>query len=112
MKRAKAELLTIVLVTTCGSHQSAGKLDRWTSDGGTHRILGCMTAAFDYSELHRLVDRMEPDQAAELKEHALRLVGGRSRFRVLRAFDGPPADLGARAKQLVRADLGEDDAAR
>lgn len=71
-----------------------------------------MTAAHDYSDLHQLIDRLEPSQAAELREHALRLVGSASRFRVLRTFEGPSADIAARAKELVRADLGEDDAAR
>jgi hypothetical protein len=72
-----------------------------------------VTAAHDYSDLHRLIDRLDPEQAAEIKEHALRLVGvGASRFRVLRSFDGPAEDLGARAKQIVRAEIGEDDASR
>ena len=71
-----------------------------------------MSVAHDYSELHQLIDRLEPGQAAELREHALRLVGPPGRFRVLRTFDGPSADLAARAKELVRAELGEDDAAR
>jgi len=67
----------------------------------------------DYADLHRLIDRLEPEQAAELKEHALRLVGaGGSRFRVLRTFDGPATDLGARAHQIIRAEIGEDDADR
>jgi len=72
-----------------------------------------VTAAHDYTDLHRLIDRLEPDQAAELREHALRLVGATGgRFRVLRAFDGPATDLGARAKQVIRAEIGEDDADR
>jgi hypothetical protein len=62
-----------------------------------------VTAAHDYSDLHRIIDRLEPSQAAELKEHALRLVGPVNRFRVLATFDGPPTDLGARAKDLARA---------
>jgi len=32
-----------------------------------------------------------------------------SRFRVLRGFDGPATDLGSQAKDLARAELGEDD---
>ena len=71
-----------------------------------------MTAAHDYSDLHRLIDRLEPEQAAELKEHALRLAKAGGRFQVLRSFDGPTIDLGARAKDVARAELGEDDAAR
>jgi hypothetical protein len=71
-----------------------------------------MTAAHDYDELHKLIDRLQPGQVAELREHVLRLVGPTGRFRVLRTFDGPSTDLAARAKDVVRAELGEDDAAR
>ena len=73
----------------------------------------CVTAAHDYSDLHELIDRLEPDQANELRKHALRLArptGGR--FRVLRPFDGPQTDLGARAREVIRAELGQDDADR
>jgi hypothetical protein len=71
-----------------------------------------MTAAYNYNELHKLVDRLRPDQADELREHALRLIrgGGGGRFRVLRPFDGPATDLGARARELMRAEIGEEDA--
>ena len=49
-----------------------------------------MTAADDYSDLHELIDCLEPDQAAELREHALKLVRpASSRFKVLRVFSGP-----------------------
>lgn len=72
-----------------------------------------MTAADDYNELHRLVDRLRPDQTNELRDDALRLVrGGGGRFRVLRPFDGPATDLGARARELMRAEIGKDDADR
>jgi hypothetical protein len=71
-----------------------------------------VTAAHDYTDLHRLIDRLEPEQAAEIKAHALQLVGAGGRFRVLRSFDGPAEDLGARAKQVARAEIGEGDAAR
>ena len=72
-----------------------------------------MTAAHDYSDLHELVDRLEPEQAEELREHALRLVrpaGGR--FKVLRSFSGPRTDLGARAREVIRAEFGQGDADR
>jgi hypothetical protein len=72
-----------------------------------------VTAAHDYSDLHELIDRLEPDQAEELRKHALRLVrptGGR--FKVLRPFNGPRTDLGARAREVIRAELGQDDADR
>jgi hypothetical protein len=69
---------------------------------------GAVTAAHDYSDLHQLIDRLEPEQAAEIKEHARRLVGGGAgRFRVLTPFDGPATDLGAQAKQLVGAEIDQ-----
>lgn len=65
-----------------------------------------MAAAHDYGDLHELIDRMEPEQVEELRRHAMRLVAAaRSHFRVLRAFDRPTADLGARAEDVVRAAL-------
>jgi hypothetical protein len=72
-----------------------------------------MAAAHDYSYLHQLIDRLEPEQADELREHALRLLtssGGR--FRVLRSFDGPGTDLGVRVREILRAEAGRDDADR
>lgn len=69
-----------------------------------------MTAAHDYSDLHELIDRLEPEQAEELREHALRLMG--ARFRILKSFNGPSADLGVRAREVMRAEFGPDDAGR
>jgi hypothetical protein len=71
-----------------------------------------VTAARDYTDLHELIERLEPDQADELRQHALRLVGASSRFKVLRMFDGPATDLGARAKQIIGAEISEADADR
>jgi hypothetical protein len=72
-----------------------------------------VTAVHDNSDLHELIDHLEPEQAEELRRHALRLAKPKpSRFRVLRTFDGPATDLGARAKDLVRAEIGEDRADR
>ncbi|MGH4033980.1 hypothetical protein ACQB60_34180 [Actinomycetota bacterium Odt1-20B] len=72
-----------------------------------------MTSAYDYSDLHELIDRLEPEQAEEVRRHALRLVKpAPSRFRILRSFDGPSSDLGARAKEIVREEIGEGDADR
>lgn len=74
---------------------------------------GSVTAAHDYGDLHQLIDRLEPEQADELREHALRLVeSGGGRFRVLRSFDGPSTDLGARAREILRAEFGQNDAHR
>ncbi|MBC9717578.1 hypothetical protein H9Y04_34110 [Streptomyces sp. TRM66268-LWL] len=70
-----------------------------------------MTSAHDYSDLHELIDRLEPEQAEEVRQHALRLVEpSPSRFRILRSFDGPPTDLGVRAKDIVRDEIGEAEA--
>jgi hypothetical protein len=67
-----------------------------------------VSAAHDYSDLHELIDRLEPEQAEELREHALRLVKPvRGRFKVLRAISGPGTDLGARAREVIRAELGK-----
>lgn len=66
-----------------------------------------MLIAHDYSDLHQLIDRLEPEQADELREHALRLLtaaGGR--FRVLQSFGGPGTDMGARAREIFRAEAG------
>ncbi|WP_431965257.1 hypothetical protein [Nocardia sp. bgisy134] len=61
-----------------------------------------MTAARDYSELHALIDQLNPSQADEVRRHVLRLVHPRpERFSVLRTFDGPWTDLGARAKDAL-----------
>jgi hypothetical protein len=72
-----------------------------------------VTAAHDYSDLHQLIDRLEPEQADELREYALRLVrpsGGR--FKVLRSFSGTRTDLGARAREVMRTEFGQGDADR
>lgn len=71
---------------------------------GPHRLpyLEEVTAPRDYSYLHELIDRLEPEQVEELREHALRLVGSPgTRFKVLRAFSGPSTDLGARAREII-----------
>ncbi|MBM9504546.1 hypothetical protein [Actinacidiphila acididurans] len=72
-----------------------------------------MSAAYDYGELHELIDHLEPEQAEEVRQYALRLVHSvPSRFRVLRSFDGPATNLGARAKDIVREEFGQSDADR
>jgi hypothetical protein len=66
---------------------------------------------FDDSDLRELIDRLEPEQADELREHALRLVrsvGGR--FKVLRSFSGPRTDLTAQKPEVMRAAFGQGDA--
>jgi hypothetical protein len=72
-----------------------------------------VTAAYDYSDLHEILDRLEPEQAEELRERALRLVrpvGGR--FKVLRTFSGPHTNLGVRARDVMRTAFGQGDADR
>lgn len=73
-----------------------------------------MTAAHKYDDLHEMIDRLEPEQAEELRRYALRLVNTPPprRFRVLRSFDGPASPLGANAKDILREELGEGDADR
>ena len=72
-----------------------------------------VTAAHDYSDLHEFIDRLEPEQAEELREHALWLVMPvAGRFKVLRSFSGPRTDLGARAREVMRAEFGQGDADR
>lgn len=72
-----------------------------------------MTAVHDYHELHELIDRLEPEQADELMQHAQQLMHNTPRrFRVLRTFDGPATNLGARAREIIRAEIGEADAPR
>jgi len=72
-----------------------------------------VTAAHDNSDLHELIDRLEPEQAEELRRHTLRLAKPKAHaLPVLRTFDRPATDLGARAKDLVRAEIGDDRADR
>jgi hypothetical protein len=73
-----------------------------------------LLAAHDYSDLYEIIEHLEPEQVEELRRHALRLVktAPASRFRILKSFDGPATDLGARAKEIVRNEFGEDDADR
>lgn len=60
-------------------------------------------AVHDCSDLHQPIDRLEPEQADELREHALRLVMSTGRrSRVLQSFGGPDTDLGARTRKILR----------
>jgi hypothetical protein len=70
-----------------------------------------MSVAFDhYPELHGLIDRLRPEQAAEVREHVLRLVGADEEaeggLRVLGVFDGPEEELGARSEEIIRREAG------
>lgn len=60
-----------------------------------------MTAAHDYSDLHELIERLEPSQAEEVRAFALHLVKPGSRFSVLRSFDGHRRGRGSLRGQLI-----------
>jgi hypothetical protein len=67
------------------------------------------TADDRYPELHRLIDRLSPTQADELRRHALRLVSSadekphRLSFTAIGSSSNPR--LGAEAKQIIRREL-------
>lgn len=71
-----------------------------------------MSVAYDhYPELHGLIDRLRPEQAAEVRAHVLRLVrddeASEGGLRVLGVFDGPEEDLGARSEEIIRREAGQ-----
>ncbi|MFB6892978.1 hypothetical protein ACFCX4_27125, partial [Kitasatospora sp. NPDC056327] len=62
------------------------------------------------AELHDLIDRLDPEQAEEVRRHALRLVGaGETPPRHRLSFTGTGVsakpDPGAESKRIVRAEL-------
>ncbi|MBF6225775.1 hypothetical protein IU470_11755 [Nocardia abscessus] len=79
-----------------------------------------MTAAFDYEDLHRLVDRLTPDQAHALRAVALQLVvtdtadrgpateppGERRRRLSFAGTMHAEPDLAARSEELLREERG------
>ncbi|MBF6125286.1 hypothetical protein [Nocardia brasiliensis] len=80
-----------------------------------------MTAAHDYEDLHRLVDRLTPDQAHALRAVALQLVvtdapeqsptsgatGERRRHLSFAGVMDAEPDLAARSEDLLREERGE-----
>ncbi|MFB8236013.1 hypothetical protein ACFC58_05620 [Kitasatospora purpeofusca] len=70
-----------------------------------------MSVARDhYPELHDLIDRLDPEQAEEVRRHALRLVGeGEVPPRHRLSFTGTGVsanpDLGSEAKRIIRSEL-------
>jgi hypothetical protein len=60
-----------------------------------------------YPDLHRLIERLEPEQAAQVREQILRLVTPARGLRVLSVFDGPEDDLGQRLEEIIRSEAGE-----
>ncbi|MGI8816483.1 MAG: hypothetical protein ACR2G2_14730 [Pseudonocardia sp.] len=75
-----------------------------------------MSTADDcYPELHRLIDRLSPTQADELRRHALRLVNSDQddephRLSFTAVGSSPNPHLGAQAKQVIRTELRGTDA--
>ncbi|MEU1549334.1 hypothetical protein [Nocardia sp. NPDC005745] len=79
-----------------------------------------MTAAFEYEDLHRLVDRLTPDQAHALRAVALQLVvtdtaernsaieppGERRRRLSFAGMMHAEPDLAARSEDLLREERG------
>jgi hypothetical protein len=55
-----------------------------------------------YPDLHRLIERLEPDQAEQVRKHVLRLVTPPRGLRILGIFDGPADDLGVRSEEIIR----------
>ena len=100
---------TTVAIRTAATPRIAARI----SPAGPGPYSNEVTAAHDYSDLHELIDRLEPEQAEELRAFALGLVRPESRrFRVLRTFEGPDTDLGARARDVMRTEFGHSDADR
>ncbi|MER7455026.1 hypothetical protein ABTW96_32590 [Nocardia beijingensis] len=80
-----------------------------------------MTAAHDYEDLHRLVDRLTPDQAHALRAVALQLVvtdvpqqspaaeagGERRRHLSFAGLMHAEPDLAARSEEILHEELGE-----
>ncbi|MFB7376043.1 hypothetical protein ACFC6U_04415 [Kitasatospora purpeofusca] len=70
-----------------------------------------MSVAHDhYPELHDLIDRLDPEQAEEVRRHALRPVGEGEvppRHRLSFTSTGVSAnpDLGSEAKRIIRSEL-------
>ncbi|MBF6167295.1 hypothetical protein IU486_21435 [Streptomyces gardneri] len=79
-----------------------------------------MTAAYDYEDLHRLVDRLTPDQAHALRAVALQLVvadtaeggsvteppGERRRRLSFAGMMHAEPDLAVRSEELLREERG------
>jgi len=60
-----------------------------------------------YPELHRLIERLEPEQAAIVREHILKLVTPPQGLNVLGVFDGPEGNLGEDSEEIIRREAGQ-----
>jgi hypothetical protein len=67
---------------------------------------GVSVADDRYPELHRLIERLEPEQAAMVREQILKLVTPPRGLQVLGTFDGPTGDLGAESEDIIRSEAG------
>ncbi len=59
-----------------------------------------------YPELHRLIERLEPEQAAIVREQILKLVTPPRGLKVLGVFDGPEESLGENSEEIIRREAG------
>jgi hypothetical protein len=60
-----------------------------------------------YPDLHRLIERLEPEQAAVVREQILKLVTPPEGLHVLGVFDGPAGDLGQQSEEIIRNEAGQ-----
>jgi len=68
---------------------------------------GVSVAEERYPELHRLIERLEPEQAALVREQVLKLVTPPRGLKVLGVFDGPEGDLGEDSEEIIRREAGQ-----
>jgi hypothetical protein len=68
---------------------------------------GVSVADERYPELHRLIERLEPEQAAIVREQILRLVTPPRGLSVLGVFDGPEGNLGEDSEEIIRSEAGQ-----
>jgi hypothetical protein len=66
-----------------------------------------VSAVPDYEYVHELVDRLTPDQLAEVRAHALRLAAGRRTFVPWAEARAAMASLPAVDYSLLRAEVDE-----
>jgi hypothetical protein len=69
--------------------------------GGVRSYTWGVSVAHDFEDMHRLVDRLTPEQLREVRAHALRLVSSGSRRRFV-----PWSELKSGASRLPPADYG------
>jgi|SRR5664279_3202692 len=91
-----------------GSTVSAASAAVDAGAGHAARLAGWVSVPDErYPDLHRLIERLEPEQAAQVREQILRLVTPPQGLRVLSVFDGPEEDLGQQSEDIIRSEAGE-----